>query len=233
MGGKQPKTLLRLGDEQPLLHYILEGLKQAGIEDLLIVTGYGAAEVEDFLNEHWSGEAAFIFNARWASWGNFHTLRLALDQSPGSDVLVVNSDVLVTPDVYKRAVGTSGDLVLAVQRRPRLAADDMRVELDGEVVKQVSKRVKPARSHGEFVGVSVIRPAAARIYLETATDWEWNADTARSYEDVYDGMLDRIDVRASFVRMDEYAEIDVPEDLNSAVSVIEGNRDAWGASQPA
>ncbi len=233
MGGKQPKALMPLGDEQPLLHYILEGLKQSGVEDLLVVTGYGASEVQEFVTAHWSGEAAFILNARWASWGNFHTVRLALDQSPGFDVLVVNSDVVVTPDVYKRVAGTSGDLVLAVQRRPRLDAEDMRVELNGDVVKQISKRVKPARSHGEFAGVSLIRSAAARLYLETATDWEWSAETARYYEDVYDATLDRLDARASFVRMDEYAEVDVPEDVISAVSVIDRNRDAWGAPQPA
>jgi choline kinase len=233
MGGKRPKTLLPLGQEEPMLHYILAGLKQAGVDDLLVVTGFGAAEVEEFVTARWTDQVAFTFNARWASWGNFHTVRMALDQSPGFDVLVVNSDVVVTPNVFNRVAETAGDLVLAVQRRPRLDQEDMRVELDGDKILQVSKHVKAARSHGEYAGVSLVRPPAARLYHEIATDWEWRAETARYYEDAYAAMLDRVETRAAFIRMEEYAEVDTPEDLTGATSVIERNRDAWGASQPA
>lgn len=232
MGGQKPKTLIPMGDDEPLMHYILAGLKTAGVDDLMVVTGFGADSVQGYVNEHWTGDATFVFNARWASWGNFHSLRVALDQSPGKDVLVVNSDVVVAPDVYKRTAQSSGDLVLAVQRRPNLDTEDMRVELDGDRVKQIAKTVKPARSHGEYAGVSLLRPPAAARYLHTATNWEWTADTAGYYEDVYNGLLDRVDARAVFVRGDEYAEVDKPEDVGSARTVIEVNRDAWGAQVP-
>lgn len=230
MGGAGPKTLIPIDDDRPLLHFILSGLNKAGVEDLLVITGFGGSEIRGFVSERWSGEANYVFNARWASWGNFHSVRLALDQSPGYDVLVVNSDVVVNPDVYKRAVESPGDLVLAVQRRPNLDMEDMRVELNGDRVVQVSKKVSKARSHGEYVGVSLIRPEAAGAYSEVATDWEWSGTTAGYYEDVYAATLDRIDARASFVRGDEYAEVDTPDDVGDAVSIITGNRDAWGAS---
>ena len=233
MGGKEPKTLLPIGSSEPLLHYILHGLKRAGVDDLLVVTGFGASKVEEFVGEHWGDNATFVFNARWASWGNFHSLRVGLDQSPGMDVVVVNSDVVVTPDVYKRTLETSGDLVLAVQRRPdrELDAEDMRVELDGDRVMQVSKTVKAARSHGEFAGVSVIRPLAAHHYLTTSTNWEWSATTSGYYEDVYQAILEDVETRAAFVRSDEYAEVDTPEDLPSAISIIDRNSAAWETAE--
>ena len=230
MGGARPKTLIPVDDDRPLLYFILSGLASAGVEDLLVVTGFGAAEMESYVGEHWEGDATYVFNARWASWGNFHSVRLALDQSPGYEILVVNCDVVVNPDVYGRTVESPGDLVLAVQRRPNLDMEDMRVELNGDEVKQVSKSVTKARSHGEYAGVSLVRPEAARIYSEIATDWEWSANTAGYYEDVYGAMLDRVDARAAFVRADEYAEVDTPDDVADARSVIASNRDAWGAS---
>lgn len=230
MGGAGPKTLIPIDDERPLLHFILSGLRSAGVEDLLVVTGFGASEMETYVGEHWDGDATYVFNARWASWGNFHSVRMALDQSPGYEVLVVNCDVVVNPDVYKRTAESPGDLVLAVQRRPNLDMEDMRVELNGDEIKQVSKSVTKARSHGEYAGVSLVRPEAARIYSEIATDWEWSANTAGYYEDVYGAMLDRVDARATFVRADEYAEVDTPDDVADARSVIASNRDAWGAS---
>ncbi len=230
MKDKRSKTLIPVAEGQPMLHYILAGLHKAGVEDLLVVTGFAASDVEAFTTERWPGEAKFVFNARWASWGNFHTVRLAVDQSPGFDLMVVNSDVIVPPNVYKRVAEAPGDLVLAVQRRPRLDEEDMRVELNGDQVRQIGKHVKMPRSHGEYAGVSLVRPEAARRYADIATDWEWRAHTSGYYEDVYAAMLDDVDCRAAFVRQDEYAEVDTPEDMTAAMDVVAGHRDDWATA---
>lgn len=232
MGGRSPKTLLPVGEHEPLLHYLLLGLEAAGITRLLVVTGFGADLVESFVRERWGGEATFVFNARWASWGNFHSVRVALDQSPGTEVIVVNSDVVVHPDVFRRVIGAEGDLVLAVQRRERLEAEDMRVQLDGDLVKAIGKDLAPGRGHGEFCGVSAIRPDAARPYLEAATEAEWRAATTIYYEDVYARMLPVVEARAATVGIGEYAEVDEPANLDAARDVIARHGDAWTAPRP-
>jgi choline kinase len=222
MGGRVPKTLIPVGDHESLLYYILNGLKKAGVDDLLVVTGYKAADVEEFVTKHSEGiETTFIFNARFASWGNFHSVRLAVDQSPGFDLLVVNSDVIVHPDVYARVLATRGDLVLAVERRARLDEEDMRVRLEGDRVRGLGKDLKMNLSHGEYDGVSLLRPGGAKLYADIASDLEWRRQTSVYYEDVYALMLDTIDARAAFVAPGEYAEVDVPEDLAAAEMVIE------------
>jgi choline kinase len=222
-----PKSLLPVGPNEPLLYYILHGLRRAGIDDLLVVTGHGASDIQEFVAKHWTDRMSFVFNARYASWGNFHSLRMALDQSPGLDVLAVNSDIVVNPEVFRRVVEGAGDLVLAVERRRRLDEEDMRVELRGDVVRAIGKHLKMPRSHGEFDGVSLLRLEAARLYLDVATDLEWEAMTAFYYEDLYSMILDRLDARAVFVEPGEYAEIDVPDDVPGAEAVIERWRDAW------
>jgi choline kinase len=231
MGGGVPKTLVPVGDREPLLHYILTGLERAGVGDLLVVTGHRPADVQSFVADHWKGESiTYAFNARYASWGNFHSLRVALDQSPGFDILAVNSDIVVHPDVFARVIGTDGDLVLAVERRRRLDQEDMRVELKGPRVIDIGKGLKDARSHGEFDGVSLVRPSAARLYTERSTQLEWRGTTTLYYEDVYAQILDRIDARAAVVEPGEYAEVDVPEDMDAAGIVVDRHPDAW--SQP-
>lgn len=227
MGGGLPKTLAPVGPREPLLHYILAGLERAGIDDLLVVTGHRAGDVQSFVDERWSGSITYVFNARYASWGNFHSLRVALDQSPGFDVLVVNSDVVVHPDVYRRVAGTSGDLVLAVEARRRLDPEDMKVRLRGTLVEGIGKALKETSSHGEFDGVSLVRPGAARPYSEESTELQWRGGTTVYYEDVYARILDRVDARAAFVEAGEYAEVDRPEDLDAAGAVIDRHADAW------
>jgi len=230
MGGGTPKTLLPLDGHEPLLTYILEGLRSAGITDVLLVTGHRPNEIQSFVNEHGEGlDVTYVRNARFASWGNFHSVRVALDQSPAFDLLVVNSDVVVTPDVYKRIGETSGDLVLAVQRKRVLDAEDMRVRLEDDRVRAIGKDLKRAHSHGEYAGVSLIRREAANRYSEIANRMEWAQDVQGYYEDVYARMMDLVDVRASSVAEGEYAEVDTPEDVAAAVAVVKRHHQALAA----
>ena len=230
-GGLVPKTLLPMGDEDPLLAYILRGLHSAGVSDLMIVTGHGRTHIEDYVNENWGGDKpAFVFNARYASWGNFHSVRVALDQSPGHEVLVVNSDVVVTPEVYSRVIAGDGDLVLAVQKKTRLDDEDMRVQLDRRVVKAIGKQIPMGLSHGEFAGVSLLRPDAARAYLHVATNNEWRSVTDVYYEDVYAAMIPSVRVTAATVGESEYAEVDEPSNVPDAIEVIATHQGAWTAS---
>ncbi|MFN2526721.1 MAG: NTP transferase domain-containing protein [Actinomycetota bacterium] len=222
IGADLPKTLVPVGPHHGLLHYLLEGLKAAGISEVLIVTGFNPDAVMEFATKKWGEEGlTFVFNARYASWGNFHSLRLALDQSPGADVLVVNSDIVISHQVFGRVREAWGDLVLAVQRRNDLDEEDMRVELEDSRVVAIGKSLKMVRSHGEYAGVSLLRPEAARLYLDIASDLEWRAETSLYYEDVFARMIGAIDVRAAEVGPGEYAEVDVPEDFALARQVIE------------
>jgi choline kinase len=229
MGGETPKTLIPVHDDKPLLHYILTGLEAAGIGDVLVVTGFKPAPVQEF-TAAFPGELQFSFvrNTRYASWGNFHSLRMAIDQSPGSDLLVINSDVVVGSSVYREVASSEGDLVLAVQRSRQLDEEDMRVELRGHEVRAIGKHLKKARSHAEFAGVSLLRPDAARRYADIATGWEWRGTTTGYYEDIYAEVLGDVDARAVFLKAGEYAEVDTPEDMDAAARVIEG----WSDSLP-
>lgn len=221
MGGGTPKTLLHMGAGGPLLQYLLDGLKSAGVEDLLVVTGHRPEEISGFVTERWGEDnLSFVQNQRYASWGNFHSVRMAVDQSPGFDLLVVNSDIAIAPEVYKRVIAKPGDLVLAVQRRQRLDAEDMRVQLDGDKVIALGKKLHMARSHGEYCGVSMLRGIAHRHYGDVATAWQWRAETGGYYEDVYNEIVPRLDAHSAEVAAGEYAEVDTPEDVEGAVQVI-------------
>lgn len=221
MGGATPKTLVPIGDRGPLLEYLLEGLKRAGISDLLVVTGHRPEDVQSFVTDHWTDEVTFIRNTRFASWGNFHSVRLALDQSPGYDLLVVNSDIVINPDVYPRVLSADGELVLAVERRRRLDEEDMRVRLTGDRVLGIAKDLSRSRSHAEFVGVSLLRPPAHRPYADVVTRWQWRGATDGYYEDVYAEILELLDARAVDVASGDYAEVDTGQDVPAAGAVID------------
>jgi choline kinase len=235
MGGAKPKTIIPLDDHEPLLHFILRGLKHAGIDDLLVVTGFMPEAVTEFVNEHWGTEGVtYVRNTRYASWGNFHSARMAIDQSPGFELMIVNSDIVVHPDVFTRVSESQGDLVLAVEKRYGLDAEDMRVRLDGRRVTDIGKDLEKQFSNGEFCGVSLLRETAQLAYKDLATAVEWERSSEIYYEDVYRRMLDRVDARAAEVQAGEYAEVDEPTDTKKAIEVLERHRHIYdGNHQPA
>ncbi len=220
MGGQVPKALIEVGDHGTLLEHALAAIKAASITDLMVITGFEPARLQEAIEQRWDGEVTFSRNVRYASWGNFHSVRIAIDQSPGYDLVVINNDIVIAPAVLQRVIDTEGELVLAVERRLRLDMEDMRVSLEGNRVRGISKDLPRGRSHGEYCGVSVLRDAALRIYQDIATDFEWTADTHRYYEDVYARMLNRVVARAAPVNTGEYAEVDVPADLAMAEAVL-------------
>ena len=233
MGGRRPKALIPLGRHEPTLAYLLRGVRRAGVDDVLVVTGFGASEVQDYVASNFGDlDVTYVFNARYASWGNFHSLRIAVDQVPADDLLAVNCDVIVHPDLFRRVLSTEGDLVLAVERRLRLDEEDMRVHLSDDRVLGIGKDLPRARSHGEFCGVSLLRREARRRYADVATEVEWRAETSIYYEDIYARILDSLDVRAAFLSAGEYAEVDEPGDVVAAKAVIERYSSEW-ATEPA
>ncbi|MGH2697678.1 MAG: NTP transferase domain-containing protein [Actinomycetota bacterium] len=232
MGGAKPKTIMTLDDHEPLLYYILKALRRAEIDDLMVVTGFMPEAVTSYVNEQWGDEGvAYVRNPRYASWGNFHSARMAMDQSPGFDLMIVNSDVVVSPEVLKRVPRSPGDLVLAVEERYGLDAEDMRVRLQGRHVTDIGKDLEMQFSAGEFCGVSLLREKAQTEYRDVATSVEWEPSSHIYYEDVYKRMLPRLDARAAEVRPGEYAEVDSPEDVKRAIEVIERHRAAFEDEQ--
>ena len=103
----------------------------------------------------------------------------------------------------------------------------MRVELSRDRVVAIGKHLRMPLSHGEYAGVSLLRPDAARVYNEISTGLEWSAQTTLYYEDVYALMIERkVDTRAAAVQPGEYAEVDTPEGLAGAAGVIDRHVDA-------
>jgi choline kinase len=231
MGGIKPKTLISVGDHEPMLHYILRGLRAAEVDDLMVVTGFMAEAVTGYVAEHWGEDnVTYVRNPRYASWGNFHSARLAADQSPGFDLMIINCDIVIHPDVFKRVASTGGDLVLAVEQRYGLDKEDMRVRLDGSRVTDIGKDLEMQFSAGEFCGVSLMRADAQTVYRDLATAVEWERTSSLYYEDIYKQMIGSLDARAAEVRPGEYAEIDTPEDVRAAIDVIERHRGAFNDS---
>ncbi len=164
----KPKCLLTVGDKT-LLQRTVEAMQQTGITEFVVITGYCADQIRNFLTA-WQNQAAanspsekegwqapsptfrFIHNADYEHNNNIYSLWLAMREVRGSDVLLMDSDILCDPAAVGRVAAESG-AALAVNRH-EMGEEEMKVVVDADGrITEISKTCSPADAMGESVGI--------------------------------------------------------------------------------
>ena len=100
----QPKCLLKVG-ERTLLERTVDAQLAAGINELVVVTGYRGEMIRNFLTEHYpSLTIHFIHNADYEHNNNIFSLWMTRPYTDGKDFLLMDSDILLDPQLVPHSV---------------------------------------------------------------------------------------------------------------------------------
>jgi choline kinase len=113
----KPKCLLEVGGKT-LLQRTVEAMVSAGISEFLVVTGYRANMIRDFLDNLGDpriSRISYIDNPDYEHNNNIFSLWLAMQQLHGQEVLLMDSDILCDPEAVRR-VARQECSALAMQR---------------------------------------------------------------------------------------------------------------------
>ncbi|MDD8027260.1 MAG: phosphocholine cytidylyltransferase family protein, partial [Acidobacteriota bacterium] len=154
----RPKCLLEVGG-RTILERCLSVLRSAGIEDILIVTGYRADMVEAGAGLRSSG-VAFVSNPAYEDTNTAVSLRIALAASPGLDCIQINGDVLFDRALLGDLLRHPAPNAVIIDETGRLAAEEVKVEARDGRVARIGKRLDPAACQGEAIGLNRIGAAA-------------------------------------------------------------------------
>jgi choline kinase len=218
-----PKTLVPVDGERTILDIALANLRGAGLDDVVIVTGYAAAAIADrraALERDHGVRLELVFNPRAEEWNNAYSLWCARGHF-AAGLLLVNGDTVHPLAVEQRLLAARGaDIVLAVDDVKPLGAEEMKVELaaDGRMTR-IHKALDPTAAHGEYIGLSLVEAAAAEPLAE-ALEATWRRDPQRYYEDGYQEFADRGGrVGIAPIGAVEWVEVDDDADLARAREV--------------
>jgi dTDP-glucose pyrophosphorylase len=103
MTAQRPKPMLEVRGK-PVLQYIVEGLRDAGVFDILIVVGYHAEEVQNFFGDGSRYKIAIQYATQTVQDGTGRVVELARDFAGLSPFVLSYGDILVEPGNYKRIV---------------------------------------------------------------------------------------------------------------------------------
>ena len=149
---ERPKCLLTVG-ERTLLQRTVDAQIAAGITEWVVVTGYRANMIRDFLTQHYPQLTIhFIDNPDYAHNNNIFSLWLTRPYTDGKDFLLMDSDILFDPQILPEVL-KQPDSVLALNRH-ELGEEEIKVILDtdGRVV-EISKVCSIEQAIGESVGI--------------------------------------------------------------------------------
>ena len=151
----KPKCLLKVGD-RTLLERTVDAMRQAGITEFVVVTGYCAQLIRDFLSANFGGETFhFLHNADYEHNNNIYSLWMAGQFVAGREFLLMDSDILCDPAAVVR-IAREPQSALAVNRH-ELGDEEMKVVVDAQGrITEISKTCRPEDAMGESVGIEHI-----------------------------------------------------------------------------
>lgn len=98
-----PKPMIEVRGK-PVLQHIVEGLRDAGIAELLLVVGYRADAVRDFFADGSRHNVAVQYKTQTLQDGTGRVVELARDFVDNRPFILAYGDILVDPANYKRLV---------------------------------------------------------------------------------------------------------------------------------
>jgi choline kinase len=212
----RPKCLVELSG-RTVLHWQLRHLRQAGITEVVVVTGFAADTVEaEIAGLDLPGMTVrTLFNPFFGLTDNLATCWLARGEMVG-DFMLLNGDTLFEPAIAERLISRPGSAPITVTIDRKAAgydADDMKVLTDGDALRAIGKTIEAYDA--ESIGFLRFNPEGAALFTKIV---EAALRTPEGLKRWYLSVINQIAqdhdvVRVRSIEGLDWAEMDFPEDL--------------------
>jgi choline kinase len=211
-----PKCLVTVGDET-LLSRNVRLLRQAGIDDVVVVVGCGA----DVVRQRCRG-VTFVQNELFAETNSLYSLWLARTFL-GDGFVVMNCDVLVHPQLLTDLLTARVEDAALVAYRDddtTFGAEEMKVRVRCGRITAMSKTMPAAEADGENVGMVKFGWTGARLLMEAMETLVRSGEVRAWAPRAFEAFAKTRPLHAIGTRGYPWIEIDFPEDYRRAVEVV-------------
>ncbi|HIG93605.1 TPA: AAA family ATPase [Candidatus Woesearchaeota archaeon] len=214
LSGNIPISLCEVRGKK-IIDYQLEALEQCGIKDVLVVVGYKAAAIREYLGSR----VEYAENTEYETTGSAFSLWLAREHLP-EDFVYINGDLIFELEVLKRVLESKYENAFGFDRKYDFTSDMQKMVMIGERIVHHDKRISDDLAHGEAVGpvkVSVtlaqemFKVIESRIAQGNRKEWVYSIlNEITKYLPIYGVNITGL----------KWGEIDTAEDLRKAELVF-------------
>jgi len=221
MTAERPKCMLPIHGK-PLIEWQLEALETCGIQQVTVVTGFGAAQIEEQLaKRNGAATTSVCFNPFFELADNLVSCWLARSEMT-EDFVLLNGDTLFEPAVLQRLLESPPrPVTLAVDEKPAYDADDMKVELSGSRLVRVGKHLAPDQTHAESIGLMLFRGEGVELFRSSLEQAVRNPGAFKLwYLSIVGQIAESGQVWTQSISGLGWSEVDYPLDLLRASAMV-------------
>ena len=222
-----PKSLLMVNGK-PIIAYQIQALKQAGINDIIVITG---AHSEKFEIEN----VRYIKDHHYNEHDILGSLLEAKDFLK-NDVLVLYSDIIFESKILRQILDSKGDISIAIDmtwekmyegrtKHPKSEAENVQLNKAKKIIK-IKKNIKNENNDvGEFLGIIKFSPYGSGLFVKQYEElikthvgtFQQAPSVSKAYlTDMIQELVDsKIDVEPVIIS-GKWCEIDTNQDLERA-----------------
>lgn len=226
----KPKCLVDVGGAT-LLHRQIDTLRALGVNQFVIVVGFGA----DVIREECDAGIEFVENPQFAETSSMYSLWLAREHLTDGFV-VLNSDVLFHPQMLADLLQSDhSDALLISDSDPNpLGDEEMKIKVRDGLVMDISKEMDPLDADGENVGIVKFGPTGAKLLVGYMDALIGAGELKHWAPRAFLEFARRHPLHVLSTRGLPWIEIDFPEDYQRAVNEvlpkIESLAGVWSSS---
>lgn len=219
--GPLPKALLSFGGRTLLARHML-ALRACGVEDVTVVAGFEAAQIEAVAVA--DSRVRLVLNPDYREgsvvslWAARHVLR------EGRPVVLMDADVLYDARLLGRLVSSAHPNALLLDRDIEPGDEPVKLCIRDDRIVDFHKRPQaPHDWHGESVGFFRFTPGAAAELAERTEDYVTGGRRALEYEEPIRDMMQAAPpglFRYEDITGLPWTEIDFPEDVAKASGLL-------------
>jgi len=211
---KIPKCALDVAG-RPIVIWQIDTLLAAGVDEVVLVLGHCASEVEKLL-VHYGNKVRCVFNPFHGVSDNLASCWVAREEMRG-DFLLLNGDTLFEEAIVRKLMNSKAPITVTVDKKPAYDGDDMKVHLADSQLLSIGKTLSAEESDAEAIGMIQFVGNGAAIFRQALDEAVRGADALKQW---YLTIINRIArserVMTCCIQGMAWSEVDTPRDLKDA-----------------
>lgn len=217
---EKPKALVEVAG-QPLCFYALRFLELCGVNEIIVVGGFGLNKLKEAISKFKNNVPITILENKNYQKGNLLSLMSALPRLFNS-FLLINVDHIYSRTIAEVVRENLRDITAFVDYDRQLGADDMKVKLQNGRVNEMSKKLTDFDCG--YVGMTYVDEQALPVYLRAVQEvYKNNLDTAVVEQVLVELAAQNEAPRTADISGHGWLEVDFPEERNRAVLAIQNS----------
>jgi len=163
---KQPKAAIKIKGKS-VLEWQLQELSKCAIEDVLVVTGFGADKIDSIVRKQNFVTARTLYNPFYLQSDNLGTCWIARHEMEMPFILI-NGDTLFEAGIVRQLLGSKNDskITLVTDSKDIYDDDDMKIILEKDRISKIGKTIDRSKVDAESIGMMYFSANGSGTFIE-------------------------------------------------------------------